>query len=208
MEPFEIEPSYDREDPFGQGPRVLWGRVAILAGVVVFAFLIGRLTAGGGGGGSTNDTSSLQSQINSLRSQNNQLQAALQASNSGTSTGSNSGSQTGTNTVPTSTAAPSPSAPASASTLGPNGTTYTVKPGDSLIGIEEHFYHAFGQAYTTAIEQANQMSSTAIRAGQTLTIPPATAINTSGAGTTSTSTSPVTTPSAPATHPSPTSTRR
>ena len=91
--------------------------------------------------------------------------------------------------------------PASSSALGPNGTTYTVKPGDSLIGIEEHFYHAFGQVYTAAIEQANQMSSTAIRAGQTLTIPPTTAIN--SGGTTSTATSPVTTPS-PATHPSPT----
>lgn len=169
--------------------------MAILAGVVVFAFLIGRVTAGGGG--SSTDAAGLQTQINSLKSQNTQLQAALQASNAGTNTGTNGSTDVGGSTVPTSTVTASPSATTNSGTVGPNGTTYQVKAGDTLSSIEAKFYRATGQKYTLALEQANGMTSPNLRTGQTLTIPPASSISNTTA-TTPTATSPA------ATRPSPT----
>ncbi|HLI57865.1 MAG TPA: LysM peptidoglycan-binding domain-containing protein, partial [Actinomycetota bacterium] len=153
-------------------------------------------------------TSALNAQISSLRSQNSQLNAELNAANG---TGPSTGSQTGTNTIPSPSAAvtSSPSPSSSSSTLGPNGTTYQVKPGDSLSAIEERFYKTIGLPYTQAIEQANGLANSAIHAGQTLTIPPLSAINTGGTGATTTSpTPPVTATTPAATHPSPSSTKR
>ncbi|MGH2717993.1 MAG: LysM peptidoglycan-binding domain-containing protein [Actinomycetota bacterium] len=186
--------------------------MAILAGVVVFAFLIGRVTGGGGGGTSSATTASLQTKVNTLQSENSRLSAAL--ANAGNSTGTNTGtnggsttggSTTGGSTTPTSTTT-SPSPPSSSSTVGPNGTTYQVKAGDSLSTIEAHFYHAIGAQYTAAIEAANNMTSSAIRTGQTLTIPPASAITNSSSTGTVTSPSPPATGTSPGTttHPTPT----
>ncbi|MPZ68444.1 MAG: LysM peptidoglycan-binding domain-containing protein [Actinobacteria bacterium] len=39
---------YDEPEPRKPGGDILWGRVAVLGAVVLFAFLIGRSTAGGG----------------------------------------------------------------------------------------------------------------------------------------------------------------
>jgi LysM repeat protein len=200
VEAFEIEPSYDREDPFGQGPRVLWGRVAILAAVVVFAFLIGRLTAGGG---TPANVTALQNEVNSQKSQISSLQAQLAASGSSTNPGPA--------TIPTPTASipgvtqVSPSAPAASTSVGPNGTTYVVVAGDSLSSIEAKFYHTIGAQYTQLLERANNLTSSVIHTGQTLTIPPAsdaTAVTPSAAAPT-TAVSPSVT-----LHPSPTSTKK
>lgn len=172
LEAFEIEPSYDHEDPFGPGPRILWGRIAALAGLVVFAFLIGHLT---GGGGSSGNTASLQSTIQADNSKISQLEAALQNASTGTGAGA---TPTPAATASTPVIAVTPSAPSTTPTLGPNGTSYTVQAGDSLSKIEETFYHTIGLQYTNLLEQANGLTSATIHTGEVLTIPPASALNT------------------------------
>jgi LysM repeat protein len=167
VEAFEIEPSYDHEDPFGQGPRVLWGRIAALAGLVVFAFLIGHLT--GGGGSSSATVTSLQSQLNAANSHISSLEASL-ANNGAGATSPSVAPSVGASTLPS--VAPSV-VPSISTTVGPTGASYTVKSGDSLTTIEEAFYHTFSQALTQLLETANSLTAAVIHPGQKLVIPPA-----------------------------------
>lgn len=209
MEAFEIEPSYDREDPFGRGPRILWGRVAVLAGLVIFCFLLGRISAPKNSDSSR--VTALQNQVTADNSKIQSLQATVAELSAQpppstvtqpttTSTGAPVG-QPQTSPSPVTQPSPSPSA------AGPAGGTYTVQVGDTLSSIEAKFYHQIGLPYTTLIEQANGLTSTTIRPGMKLTIPPASEVNT--VTVPSPTASPVTpvTPAATTPHPSPSSTK-
>jgi nucleoid-associated protein YgaU len=166
LEAFEVEPSYDREDPFGQAPRVLWGRVAALAGVVIFFFLLGT-RFGGGGGASSQTVARLQQQINADNSKISSLQAQLSAAGGPASSPAATGSQaspapSGASTVPS---------PAASGASGTFPITYTVKSGDTLTLIEERFYRNADPALTSLLESANGLNSSALHTGQQLTIP-------------------------------------
>src|SRR5712691_4241711 len=131
LEAFEIEPSYDREDPFPRGPRVLWGRVAALgAGLVLFS-LLGHMTAGGGGNSSQITT--LQRQVSQDQATIAQLQQSLAQASSGQVTNPTPALSQGTIAGP-GTVQASPSVTATAGTSGVTTTTggpvtYTVKAG-------------------------------------------------------------------------------
>ncbi|HEU5001408.1 MAG TPA: LysM peptidoglycan-binding domain-containing protein [Actinomycetota bacterium] len=207
MEAFEIEPSYDREDPFGRGPRILWGRVAVLAGLVIFCFLIGRISVGKSSDSS--QVTRLQNQVTADNTKIQSLQATVaELSAQPPPSAVTQPTTTSTNAPvgqppPSPTPQPSPS-PTAAS---PAGGTYTVQVGDTLSTIESKFYHQIGLPYTTLIEQANGLQSTTIRPGMKLTIPPASEVNTV---TVPSPTAPVITPTTPAAtspRPSPSSTK-
>lgn len=168
LEAFEIEPSYDREDPFPRGPRVLWGRVAALSGGLILAFLIGHMT--GGGGSATN--TSLQNEVNSDRTTIAQLQQSLAAASAGATTTPSPTASLGGFVVPTSTVSPTPTSTASSTPASGASVTYTVKVGDTIGSIASHFYGRTSHAAVVAIEQANNLADATIRVGMKLTIPP------------------------------------
>lgn len=205
MEPFEIEPSYDREDPFGHGPRVLWGRVAVLAGGLILFFLFGRITAGGGG--SSASVTSLQNQLSAANSKIASLEASLSDANGSVTPPATV--QTTPSTAATGAVVESPTPPVvppSPAVAGP--ITYTVKVGDTLSSIEVHFYHHLGQQYTTLIEQANGLTSPTIHPGQKLIIPPASSLQTTTPASPAATAPDTTTSPAPSPHPSPSSTKK
>jgi LysM repeat protein len=156
FEPYQPEgSSYDWDyepEPQHSGPKVLWGRVALLGIFLILAFIIGRMTAGGGGGISQSaydrlkqDNATLKQQVTTLQDQAAAAQSSPQAS---------------------------PSAQASASAAPQAGSqTYTVKSGDTLRGIAQKFYG--DSSLADLIAQANNITDPAsIRTGQKLTIPP------------------------------------
>lgn len=211
MEAFEIEPSYDREDPFGRGPRILWGRVAVLAGLVIFCFLLGRLTASKNSDAATvtrlqTTVTNDQSKIQSLQATVAELSAAPPPSAVTQPTNTATNPPVGQLPSPSPVVQPSPS-PTAASAAG---GTYTVQVGDTLSSIEEKFYKTIGLPYTQLIEQANGLTSAIIRPGMKLTIPPKSEVSTITTGTATTA-PPVVTPTTPATvptvRPSPSSTK-
>jgi LysM repeat protein len=191
LEAFEIEPSYEREDPFGRGPRVLWGRVAALGAGLVFAFLLGWLLAPGGSPSA--DVTRLQQQHNEDTRTINSLEASLAAAAATQaaptpSGGTALGGGTTSGSAPTSTASPGSDTGATGGTSGSGGSaqaakTYIVRSGDTLSGIATRFYGRTSHDLTTAIAQANNLTDATIRPGMKLTIPPLPATPTSTATT-------------------------
>lgn len=157
--------------------NVLWGRVVVLGVVLLLVFLLGRAT-----GGSSDEVDALQARIDSQEAEIDQLEAdkrALATPSPGAGTGTEDG--TGTTTTPGATGTPgagtgaSPAATPTATaspTAGPNeAQQYTVKSGDTLGRISNQFYGS--AAYAKCIQTANTIAdASAIRTGQTLTIPP------------------------------------
>lgn len=155
FEPYQPDDSgYDWDyepEPQRSGPKVLWGRVALLAIFLILAFVIGRMTAGGGGGVSQtaynrlkDENATLKQQVTTLQNQAAAAQPSAQAT---------------------------PSAQASASAPAQGTRTYTVKAGDTLRGIAQKFYG--DSSLDDLIAQANNITDpSSLRAGQELTIPP------------------------------------
>jgi nucleoid-associated protein YgaU len=80
LKPYEPEPapSYEYEydyDDRKAGPRVLWGRVAALAVVLLLAFWLGRTTAGS----DDEKVKQLQARVTSLENDNEDLQTQIEA---------------------------------------------------------------------------------------------------------------------------------
>lgn len=150
--PFQsTQPGLDDEWEFETEPRVriLWGRLIALAVALVIAFLVGRATAGGGRGISAAQYSKVKSDLAAARAE---LAARSPAPT----------------TTPSVSSSPSPSA---SSTPGAQGTTYIVKPGDTLRGIAVKFYGDV--TLVNLIVQANHISDpTLVHQGTKLIIPP------------------------------------
>lgn len=173
IQPYEPpeEPAYDweyeDEPAYRRGPKILWGRLAVLAAFLLIAFLIGRAIAGGGVSQSDFDeakaqrddaraqasefeseVADLEQQVAALQDENEQLQAQDTDSTggSGTETGTDSGTEAA-------------------------GETYVVKPGDNLRFIAQKFYGDV--TLDDYIAEANGITDpSAIPAGMELTIPP------------------------------------
>lgn len=165
--------------------NVLWGRVVVLGVVLLLVFLLGRAT-----GGSNGEVDELRAQISSQETEIDQLEAENRAlaaaatttdppptegqNGAGTAPGDTTGGTTtpgdttGGTTTPGTTATPTPSPTASPDTSQPQ--EYTVAAGDTLGRISSRFYGS--TAFVTCIQQANEMETSNIRSGQTLTIPP------------------------------------
>jgi len=199
LEAFEIEPSYEREDPFPRGPRVLWGRVAALGAGLVLFFLLGHMTAGGGG--SSSQVTTLQRQVDQDKATIAQLEQNLAQQNTAPLTtptpATSQGAVNGPGVVGAPTASATSGSTSSQATSPANGgtVTYTVKIGDTIGSIASHFYGHTQHDYVVAIEQANNLADATIRVGMKLTIPPKPA-STTGTTTGTATTAPSATPKA------------
>ena len=155
FEPYQPETSYDwdyeEQPPRGPAPKILWGRIALLAAVFLVAFLIGRATGGGGGVS--------QESYDSLKRQNNSLEQELAAA------------KEELKNPPDQNASPAATATAAA-TEAPEGdsVTYIVKPGDTLSGIADKYYD--DPSLADFIAEANGIDPGGLRPGIELTIPP------------------------------------
>ncbi|HEX3327567.1 MAG TPA: LysM domain-containing protein [Actinomycetota bacterium] len=130
--------------------RILWGRLIALAVALLIAFLVGRATAGGGGGVSAAQYSQVKSDLAAARAQL-----------------ANRVTPGATPTAPATSPSPSTSTTPGAA----SGTTYVVKPGDTLRGIAEKFYGDV--TLVDLIVQANHISDpTLVHQGTKLIIPP------------------------------------
>ncbi|MGH2754228.1 MAG: LysM peptidoglycan-binding domain-containing protein [Actinomycetota bacterium] len=169
FEPYQPEPAYDweyDEEPRSRKrpmPNILWGRVAILGALILFAFLLGRMTGSSGVPAADlevandeitsleGDLSDAQDQITALETQVTELQAADTTTDTTTDDGTTDTTDDGT------------SGDAAAQ-------TYTVKSGDTLSIIAEKFY---GDAsLDDFLAEANGIADpTQISVGQEITIP-------------------------------------
>jgi nucleoid-associated protein YgaU len=139
---------YDTDPPRG---RILWGRILALAVALVLAFFVGRVTAGGNGSISAASYQKVKRDLAAAR-------ATIAAQNAVPSPT--------TEVTPEST--PTPEATDSAT---PQGTTYTVKSGDTLRGIATKFYG--DSSLADLIAQANNITNpTLVHPGTKLLIPP------------------------------------
>jgi nucleoid-associated protein YgaU len=116
----EPEPSYewDYEDERSSRPKVLWGRIVILAIVLILAYLLGRSTAPEGISETTleqarGESAQLEEENQSLANQVEELEAAQES--------------------------PGPTTTTEAGGTGETGEvdTYTVRRGDTLTSIAE-----------------------------------------------------------------------
>ena len=170
FEPYQPEPAYDweydeepRSRKGSQMPNVLWGRVAILGAMILFAFLLGRITKSSGVPASEleaandevaavqEDLDAANEQIAALETQVTDLQAAAPADTTTDDTTTDDGTEDTTATDTTE-------------------ETYTVKSGDTLSIIAEDFY---GDAsLDDFLAEANGIEDpTAISPGQEIIIP-------------------------------------
>jgi nucleoid-associated protein YgaU len=173
FEPYQPEPAYDweydeepRSRKGAQMPNVLWGRVAILGALILFAFLLGRITKSSGVPASeleaaNDEISTLQTDVETLQDENAALQQQvdeLQTTAPATDTSTEDDTATTDDGDTTAT--------------DEDSQTYTVKSGDTLSIIAEDFY---GDAsLDDFIAEANGIDDpTAISVGQELIIPPA-----------------------------------
>ena len=118
----ESDPSYewDYEDERSSRPKVLWGRIVILAVVLILAYLLGRSTASEGIPESSleqarAESAQLEEENQSLADQVDELQAAQESPGPTTTTEAGGTDETGEGET----------------------TTYTVKRGDTLTLIAE-----------------------------------------------------------------------
>lgn len=155
-------------------PNVLWGRVGILAAVVIIAFLIGRISAGGGI--SPADLDRAEARAASLRTQNEDLrtQIALLESD-GVATSASEEADSEATTGEGEEADQGAEAPPAQSD-GPKanekvqGLTYKVRDGDNLSRIASKFYG--DGSLGSFIAEANGITDPAsISVGQKIVIP-------------------------------------
>ena len=152
-EPRNTNESYDWDyEDERRGPKILWGRVAALGLALIVAFLLGRFTAGGDGD---------SDQVAALRQELTETQDDLQAARD----------ELAAQDEPTAT--PSPTAeqtPADTEGEEATGTTYTVRPNDTLRDIAERYYQDV--TLDDCIAEANGITDPlSIRPGQELDIP-------------------------------------
>ena len=154
-EPDEEDHVWDEEaDDRDPRPRVLWGRIAILGGVVVLAFLLGRATSSGGA--PAGDLDKARERVEALEAENAALKTEIAALEAEPAAETDDGA-----------AEEDDEAEASE----PEDRTYTVKPGDSLTTIAQTLY---GDAsLDDFLAEANGIADpTKLSVGQVLRIPP------------------------------------
>ena len=138
-------------------PNVLWGRVAILGGMLLLAFLFGRMTKSAGVPAA--DLERAQSRIETLQSENAELKTEIAAQEAAEPAAPAEDPATDTEDPEAAEAADSPD------------QTYVVKSGDSLTIIAQRFYG--DPSLDDFLAEANNIADpTKLSVGQELRIPP------------------------------------
>lgn len=154
---YDVEP--ERSPAGGERPRVLWGRVAILGGALLLAFLIGRSSAPDGIpeadlAAARADAREAQGEVDELRAQIATLQTETQGLDEEKASGETEAGDEG-----------------DAEGTAVENQTYTVKAGDTLSKIAERFYG--NASLDDFLAEANPgVDPYALRVGQELVIPP------------------------------------
>jgi LysM repeat protein len=161
---------WDDEEDFEEdigASDILWGRVALLAGILLVAFFLGRLT--GGGGVPAGDLAAANDRIETLEGQNQALKTELAAEPSlfdGTDEGV---SEEGVKVPEPDPAKADETTTEAAPKL--SGDTYIVQSGDTLAGIAQKFYK--DASLGVFLAEANQLSNPGkLSLGQRILIPP------------------------------------
>ena len=138
LEPYEPAGSHDLEWEYDQEheeqPRVLWGRVAVLAGMLLLAFFIGRMTKSTGVPES--DLTKAETRVTELEQQNDDLKTELAAAQAAEEKDTTEGDEAVAEDGTSEETAADPAAAGEA-----EGMNYTVKPGDTLTTIAAEFYN-------------------------------------------------------------------
>ena len=156
---------YDDEPAYRNAPRILWGRLAVLAVVMLAAFLLGRATAGGG---------IPQEDFDAMRAERNDAQAQAADLRE-----ENQGLENQNTALQDQLAAAEAEAESPPTTTGeetdtadePAGETYVIKAGDTLTDLAIEFY---GDASLDQyIAEHNDIAdASAINVGAEISIPP------------------------------------
>lgn len=159
-EPDDEDDDYTWEEDTYRDPKpnVLWGRVAILGGLLLLAFLFGRVTKPAGV--PLEDLQRAQARVETLRTENSELKTELAAQES----------------EPAPVAEPEDAAAETEDSEAAEATDtedqiYTVQSGDSLTIIAQRFYG--DTSLSDFLAEANNIADpTKISVGQKLRIPP------------------------------------
>ncbi|HEX2239595.1 MAG TPA: LysM domain-containing protein [Actinomycetota bacterium] len=152
FDPYEDEGTYDYYDEEAtprRRPRLLWGRIAALAGALVIAFMVGRASSGGD---DSAELDRVRRELTAAQAEIDELETRLAEE------------ETEPEVV---TPAPSETAPEST-----EAQTYVVREGDTLRAIAMRFYGDPDLADLIA-EENGITDPTELAVGQELIIPPA-----------------------------------
>ncbi len=171
LEPYEPTSSFDAPEDYdwdyeGESARsapmnIIWGRVAVLGGMLLLAFLLGRMTGGGEAGIPASELAAANDNVEALTTENDSLRADIAAL------------QTQVAELESAAAAPvaeGEAAEPATTTEQPAGQNYTVKSGDTLSIIAEKFYN--DASLDDYLAEFNEIADpTALSVGQVIFIP-------------------------------------
>ena len=162
-----MDHDYELEDDYA--PRILWGRLAFFALALILAFTVGRCTKSSGVPESTFKAE--QQKVVDLQSQNEVLQAQVDAAATQGNEGDNGGGGGNGGGNNNNNNQGNEEATEEATEQGvADGQTYTVQSGDTLTTIAEKFY-GDATAFDLIVDANNLDSATGLRVGQELVIP-------------------------------------
>lgn len=156
LDPYEPDESlgWDDEPAAEDKPRILWGRVAVLGGMLILAFLLGRATKSAGVPES--ELTASREQVQELRAENQALEEELASIPDATVVPDTGDTETETGDETSET--------------GVAGKTYVVEAGDTLTTIAQKFYD--DPSLDDYLAEVNGISDpTQLSVGQELIIP-------------------------------------
>lgn len=167
---------YDYDEPGGYGPRILWGRIALLVLALLTVFVVGRCTAGGGG--DEEQLELLQEEVDALRGQRDALEAELEALQGAPSEDADNGEADGEGEAEGEAegegggegGGEGEETAMTMGAVGPSGS-HEVTAEDTLFSIAEQHY-GDGALFTLITEANNLSRDDPLRVGQILDIPP------------------------------------
>lgn len=155
---------YDDEPAYRGGPHILWGRVIVLAIVLLAAFLVGRAT--GGSGVTQEDLSALRAERNDSQAQVENLNEEVRRLEA-----QNGALQDRVAELEAEEPTTDPTGEEDETTEEPAGETYVLQDGDTLLELANEFYG--DPSLADYIAEANDIADPSlISAGTEITIPP------------------------------------